>query len=57
MTDDLKCSKCNGNTSGYKCDMCDEEAEKHDDNHSCGGDHCMPKCAGCSQAQTKCSCK
>ncbi len=52
-----KCTKCGGGTSGYKCDMCDAESAEHDPNHACGADHCMPKCAGCSQAASKCSCQ
>lgn len=51
-----KCAKCAGKTAGYKCDMCGTEAEKHDANHSCGGDHCVAKCAACNEAETKCSC-
>lgn len=54
--EDKKCVKCGGKTEGYKCDMCGEEAEKHDESHSCGGDHCVTKCAGCSQSETKCTC-
>lgn len=53
----VKCSKCGGDTSGYKCDMCDAEAAEHDSNHACGADHCMPKCTGCNQAASKCSCQ
>ena len=41
---------------GYKCDMCGAESKEHDENHSCGGAHCMPKCAMCNEAETKCSC-
>lgn len=50
------CSKCQGATMGYKCDMCGVESDTHDANHACGGDHCMPKCAACQQAQVQCSC-
>ena len=52
-----KCLKCGGNVSGFKCDMCGAEAAEHDEKHSCGGDHCVAKCASCDQAETKCSCK
>lgn len=51
-----KCAKCDGGVSGYKCDVCGAEADQHDEKHDCGGDHCVPKCAGCSQAETKCAC-
>lgn len=51
-----KCMKCGGETKGYKCDMCGEEADKHDENHKCGGGHCVSKCVGCNQSETKCSC-
>ena len=50
------CSKCGKDTEGYKCDMCGAESVEHNSSHSCGGDHCMPKCKGCAQAQAKCSC-
>ncbi len=50
------CSKCEGDTEGFKCDMCGAEAAEHDSKHACGGDHCMPKCKACSQAQVKCAC-
>ena len=50
------CSKCQGDTEGYKCDLCGVEAAEHDSNHACGGDHCVPKCKSCAQAQAKCSC-
>ena len=54
--DTAKCSKCGGETEGYKCDVCNAEATTHDENHTCGSDHCMPKCKGCTEAQVKCSC-
>lgn len=50
------CSKCGKDTEGYKCDMCGVEAKEHDAHHSCGGDHCIPKCKACGQAQVKCTC-
>lgn len=50
------CSKCGGPTEGYKCDMCGAESATHDENHEHGGEHCMPKCKACSQAQVKCTC-
>lgn len=51
-----KCTTCGGKTTGYKCDMCGAEAIVHDDDHACGGDHCVAKCAACKQAETKCTC-
>jgi len=52
----MSCKKCGGETEDFKCDMCGAEAKEHDDAHKCGGDHCMPKCKACSEAETKCSC-
>lgn len=51
-----KCKKCGEKTDDYKCDMCGAEAKEHDSNHSCGGNHCVAKCAGCGEAETKCTC-
>jgi len=51
-----QCSRCSGETGGYKCDSCGAEAPAHDAQHACGGDHCMAKCAGCNEAEVKCSC-
>lgn len=50
------CSKCGGETEGYKCDICGAESATHDDKHACGSEHCMPKCKACGQAQVKCPC-
>ena len=50
------CKKCDGPTEGFKCDECGAESETHDENHECGGKHCMPKCKGCEEAQVKCDC-
>ncbi len=50
------CTTCQGETQGFKCDMCDSESDHHVADHQCGGDHCMPKCSGCGEAQVKCSC-
>lgn len=52
----MKCSKCGKDAAGYKCDMCGAESAEHDATHACGGDHCMPKCTDCNEAQEKCSC-
>jgi hypothetical protein len=51
-----KCIKCGGPTEGFKCDICGAEAEVHVEDHKCGGEHCMPKCIGCGEAQVKCTC-
>lgn len=51
-----KCEKCGGPAEGFKCDMCGSESEVHEENHECGGKHCMSKCTGCGEAQAKCSC-
>ncbi|MEK7506831.1 MAG: hypothetical protein AAB585_02360 [Patescibacteria group bacterium] len=51
-----KCKKCGMATQGYKCDMCGTESAEHDAGHGCGGDHCLAKCSGCGEAETKCSC-
>jgi len=51
-----ECKKCKKEVSGFKCDICGSESDTHVDNHECGGDHCMPKCTGCGEAEAKCSC-
>ncbi len=51
-----KCIKCGGPTEGFKCDTCGAEAKVHMEDHECGGEHCMPKCKGCGEAQVKCTC-
>lgn len=54
------CAKCNGETEGWKCAICSEEAQEHDPNHKHGEPasdrHCMPKCKSCNQAEVSCSC-
>lgn len=50
------CAKCGGTTTGYKCDMCGAQSDMHDDQHACGGEHCVAKCAGCNEAESKCTC-
>jgi hypothetical protein len=52
----MGCKTCGGDSQGFKCDMCGAEAAEHDAEHACGGDHCMAKCAGCNEAEAKCSC-
>jgi len=52
----MSCKTCEGDTEGYKCDVCGAEAEEHDNEHSCGGEHCMPKCKACGKAEVGCSC-
>lgn len=56
MMEDGQCKKCHGRTEGYKCDLCGATAEEHDPEHSCGGEHCMPKCMGCQEAEELCTC-
>ena len=51
------CKKCGQGVEGYKCDMCGDESVTHDANHGCGGEHCMPKCVACSEAEAKCTCE
>lgn len=51
-----KCSTCSMDTAGYKCAVCGEESATHDATHPCGGENCQPKCVGCNQADSKCSC-
>lgn len=52
----MACKKCQGETEGYKCDVCGAEAKEHDSAHKCGGEHCMPKCKACNEAEAKCVC-
>ena len=52
----MPCKTCGGATEGYKCDVCGVEAKEHDANHKCGSEHCVAKCVGCGEAETKCSC-
>lgn len=51
-----ECVTCRKETEGFKCDVCGTESATHDDKHKCGGDHCVPKCRGCGEAETKCIC-
>lgn len=55
-----KCAKCDGPTEGWKCAICGDESNKHDPSHKHGEPasdrHCMPKCKGCGEAETNCSC-
>lgn len=45
---------------GYKCSICGAESDMHDEHHQHGEPpsdrHCMPKCAGCGQAEDHCPC-
>lgn len=52
----MSCKKCEGDTDGFKCGRCGAEAKEHDDKHKCGGEHCMPKCATCKEAEAKRAC-
>ncbi len=51
-----ECIKCGGPTEGFKCDICGAIADVHVEDHTCGGEHCMPMCKGCGEAQVKCTC-
>ena len=51
-----ECKTCKGPTEEFKCDVCGEESPVHVADHRCGGEHCMPKCSGCGQAEIKCTC-
>tara|TARA_Y100000310_G_scaffold345859_1_gene471628 strand:+ start:23531 stop:23731 length:201 start_codon:yes stop_codon:yes gene_type:complete len=52
----MGCSKCEGETEGWKCEMCGSESGEHVADHQCGGEHCIPKCKGCAEAESKCTC-
>lgn len=57
--EDLKCKNCGmaaDSPMSHKCDTCGAEAKEHDEKHECGGEHCVVKCSGCKEAETKCSC-
>ncbi|OGN25873.1 MAG: hypothetical protein A2925_02425 [Candidatus Yanofskybacteria bacterium RIFCSPLOWO2_01_FULL_44_22] len=54
--EDTKCKSCGRPGKGYKCPDCDSVSEKHDPEHECGGDRCMPKCSGCEDAEENCIC-
>lgn len=60
MDEMKKCQKCGMDADGYKCEICGAESKEHDPNHACGdepaGTHCVLKCSGCDEAETKCSC-
>lgn len=53
----VRCRTCSGATQGYKCDVCGAESPVHVEEHRCGGPHCMPKCAGCYEAEVLCECE
>ncbi len=55
-TDAPTCTTCGGDTEGYKCELCTAESRGHDPEHECGGEHCLPKCKECNEAQTQCAC-
>lgn len=52
----VHCRRCAGPAKGYKCDVCGAESPVHVETHGCGGSHCMPKCAGCYEAEALCEC-
>lgn len=51
------CKHCGREAEGHKCDICGEEAENHNENHICGGSHCVAKCSSCKEAETNCRCE
>ena len=51
------CRHCGGPTKAFKCDVCGAESPVHVKTHGCGGPHCMPKCAGCYEAEALCECE
>jgi len=51
------CKKCGEETNGFRCDICGAESLKHSVSHACGGEHCVPKCTGCGEAETICDCE
>ncbi len=56
----MKCAKCHGEAEGWKCAICGEESDEHDESHTHGEPasprHCMPKCKPCNQAEAHCTC-
>ncbi len=57
--ENISCKKCSiqaDSPMAYKCDVCGDEAKEHDDQHACGGEHCVVKCSGCKKSETQCSC-
>ena len=56
MTDEA-CATCGSLTEGYICEMCGETMDAPDYDHECGGEHVMPKCSGCGEAEVKCTCE
>ena len=51
-----ECRTCKGQTKGFKCDVCGAESPVHVESHRCGGEHCIPKCTACYEAETNCTC-
>lgn len=54
----MDCPKCGGETDGWKCAICGEEAEEHDPSHRHAGSdrYCTLKCAGCGKPDVHCTC-
>lgn len=54
----MKCAKCGDKTEGWKCAICGEESEEHDEEHLHEGSdrYCMPKCVSCGEADACCAC-
>ncbi|MDD5110047.1 MAG: hypothetical protein PHI63_02430 [Patescibacteria group bacterium] len=52
----MECGKCGGSAEGFKCEVCGDEMSDQPQTHGCGADRCLPKCTGCNETQTKCTC-
>ncbi|MBI2583325.1 MAG: hypothetical protein HYW25_01535 [Candidatus Aenigmarchaeota archaeon] len=52
----MACKTCGGETKDWKCDICGSESKVHVEDHGCGGEHCMPKCMSCGEAEVLCEC-
>ena len=56
----MKCAKCDMDAKGWKCAICGDESDEHDESHTHGTPpsdrHCMPKCTGCDKAEVLCDC-
>ncbi|OGZ34900.1 MAG: hypothetical protein A2174_00315 [Candidatus Portnoybacteria bacterium RBG_13_41_18] len=50
------CSHCGGETDGWRCAVCGQEAAQYDPLHKCGGGKFQPKCKACGQAEDNCTC-
>ena len=57
-TETLLCARCGGPGDGWKCAICGSLAREHDTGHVHGGSdrYCTIRCAGCSEADVRCTC-